>query len=491
MSEAAATERARVRALLVACHDDPALFQSAILGRTLWSKQVEVCDSVARYPITVIPGGRAAGKTWALAGLPLWWLYTRPNSLVITTGPDHRQVVTVLWKEIRRALRPRFDRVTGRKLTPRIDLRYHHLSEGHGSPQRLDVVSGGEWSAIGFACATEEGFGGQHNGELLLIMDEASGIKDVIWPAAYGLCALRIVIAGNPIKYDCEFRRLWDLSETSATICGVRISSLDGPDAHKESSTTGMASKTWLDQMREIHGENSPWWLSNVLAQFPGKETTAFIPTPWLDACADPTIPLDPLWLAHADGEVRIGVDPAGGVGADRSTVVVRNGKRILEVFSSAWHGLLDDAKYRLEPIIIALALKWKCAGSNVTYDMNGIGRSLGSYLEKLGLFGAVGYFGAGKGGPYYTNRRTANAFAFKARLDSKREGFIPFFVDPALIPEWSALRRELIELRTPVMEYDEGVVKQKLEDRADLKARLHCSPDLSDALLMTYTMAA
>ena len=30
-------------------------------------------------------------------------------SLVITTGPDHRQVVSVLWKEIRRALRPRLE----------------------------------------------------------------------------------------------------------------------------------------------------------------------------------------------------------------------------------------------------------------------------------------------------------------------------------------------------------------------------------------------
>ena len=63
-----------------------------------------------------MPAGRAVGKSFLLAGTVLWWLYTRPNSLVITTGPDHRQVVSVLWKEIRRALRPRFEQ--GRQVSP-------------------------------------------------------------------------------------------------------------------------------------------------------------------------------------------------------------------------------------------------------------------------------------------------------------------------------------------------------------------------------------
>jgi phage terminase large subunit len=491
MTVTAAAERARVRALLDACRDDPALFQTAVLGRSLWSRQVEICDSVAAFPITVVPGGRAVGKSWLLAGIVLWWLYTRPFSLAITTAPDHRQVTTVLWKEIRRCVRPRFDRVTGARIGPRVDLGYDHLTRGHGSPQRLDVVAGGDWTALGFACATAEGFSGQHAEDLLLIVDEASGVRDEVWDAAYGLAATRTVVTGNPIKFDCEFRRLWDLASTSATVSGVRVRSTEGPDAGKAVSKVGLASATWLDQMREIHGEASPWWRSNVAAEFPGAETTAFIPLAWLDACADPTIPLDPLWRDHADGEVWIGVDPAGGVGADRSTVVVRNGKRILAIFASEWHGLLDDARHRLEPVVVTLAAKWACPGSHVVYDMNGVGRSLGSYLAALGLPGAVGYFGAGKGGPLYTNRRTANAFSFKARLDAKRDGFTPFYVDPAAAPEWPALRRELMELRTPLMEYDEGVVKQRLEDRADLKARLKCSPDLSDALLMTYTFAA
>src|SRR5262249_44191556 len=140
-----------VRELLDACRDDPARFQDEVLGRTLWTKQKAVCKAVARSPITVVPAGRAVGKSFLLAGIVLWWLYTRPRSLVITTGPDHRQVVSVLWKELRRALK-----------SARVPLGYDHLTRGYSSPQRLSLKQGTGWEALGFAAQYEEGFSGQH-----------------------------------------------------------------------------------------------------------------------------------------------------------------------------------------------------------------------------------------------------------------------------------------------------------------------------------------
>ena len=40
-------------------------------------------------------------------------------------------------------------------------------------------------------------------------------------------------------------------------------------------------------------------------------------------------------------------------------------------------------------------------------------------------------------------------------------------------------------------MEIEEGQVKQLLEDKATMMARLHRSPDVLDALLMTFTYEA
>jgi hypothetical protein len=135
-AEELAPEVRPIRALLDACRDDPARFHEEVLGRQLWSKQVAVCKEIARSPVTVVPAGRAVGKSFLMAGTVLWWLYTRPGSLVITTGPDHRQVVSVLWKEIRRALRPRFE--NGQRISPRLNLGVDHLcpqgflAGGHG-----------------------------------------------------------------------------------------------------------------------------------------------------------------------------------------------------------------------------------------------------------------------------------------------------------------------------------------------------------------------
>ena len=452
--------------MLDACRDDPARFHEEVLGRRLWSKQVEVCQAIARSPVTVVPAGRAVGKSFLLAGTVLWWLYTRPMSLVITTGPDHRQVVSVLWKEIRRALRPRLEPADPN--SPRLILGHDHLTAGYNSPQRLTLKQGTGWGALGFAAQYEEGFSGQHAGDLLVIVDEASGVTPPIWSAIHGLAATRLVVVGNPIRYDCHFRELHDLAASSSvlgplslgnqgtkdegqrtrSIVSVPISSLESPDADKEVSPVGMASRSFLNQMREIHGQESPWWRSNILGIFPGQESVRFLPSAWLDACTREGVPDDELWTDYPAGSAFMGVDIGGGVGADRSVVVVRNQKQVLAVFASEWHGVLDEARHRLEPVVVELARKWGVTPERLVYDKAGIGRSFGSYLASHGFEGAVGYFGAGKGGKLYVNRRTANAFALKRRLDPHRENHVPFYCGG--IPEWPGLRQELAELRSP-----------------------------------------
>jgi hypothetical protein len=171
---------------------------------------------------------------------------------------------------------------------------------------------------------------------------------------------------------------------------------------------------------------------------------------------------------------------------ADRSASVVGNRKPILEIVASECHGVLDDARHRLEPKVLELARKWQVTPDCLTYDKAGLGRSFGSYLASHGYDGAVGYFGAGRGGRLYINRRTANAFALKRRLDPHREGYVPFYCGGHA--EWPQLREEIAEMRNPAMEMEQGQVKQVLEEKDALAARLKRSPDLLDALLMTFT---
>jgi hypothetical protein len=483
---------------ILSFRDDPVGFQVEILGRTLWSKQEAVCNAVASSPITVVPAGRAVGKSWTLAGICLWWLYTRRNSVIITTGPDHRQVVSVLWGEIRKAIH-------GAKTS----LPYIHLTEGYSSPQRLSRSVTTRWEALGFAASTTEGFSGQHAEELLVIVDEASGITEPIWSAIHGLAAKRLVVAGNPIKFNSQFRELNDMALAgSPTICSVPISSLDHPHAELDHSPVGAVSRSFLQQMAEIHGRHSPWWFSNIEGRFPGQESVRFLPQSWLDACTDPAILDDPTWQDMAPGRPRMGIDVSMGVGADKSVVVVRNDKQLLEVFASEWHGVLDDAKYRLEPIVLAMARKWNVQPQDVIYDKGGPGRSFGSYLARYAedviaawwrehphgpmreapepFEGVIGSFGGGSGGRLYVNRRTANAYAVKRRLDPNRKGHVPFYCGN--IPQWPMLRQELLELKDGEMETVEGAVRQALETKESLMSRLKRSPDFLDAFSSTFT---
>jgi hypothetical protein len=75
--------------LLKRCKDRPALFYEMILNRPpYWSRQKDLCRSVVKYRTTVAYTGNMVGKDYWVAGIVVWWLLTRPESLCIITGPS-------------------------------------------------------------------------------------------------------------------------------------------------------------------------------------------------------------------------------------------------------------------------------------------------------------------------------------------------------------------------------------------------------------------
>ena len=84
--------------ILEQCENDPVHFNDAILNRPeYWPRQAEAARAVARYHDTVIYSGNAVGKDYLVAGLVPWWLWTRPDSLVIVTGPSQAVLGSVTW----------------------------------------------------------------------------------------------------------------------------------------------------------------------------------------------------------------------------------------------------------------------------------------------------------------------------------------------------------------------------------------------------------
>src|ERR1700728_3319353 len=189
----------RLRRLLDKCHDDPSRFNDVFLGGPGFDPnpatrqyQHEICRSVVDYRTTVVYSGNMLGKDYTFARLMLWWLYTRRDSLVIVTGPTQQQIGSIVWKEVRRAIR-----------RAPVPFGAHVTAAVQASPQQVNI--GGGWQALGFSTKSVERASGQHGSHLLVLVIEGSGVEEEIWDAIESLGYDRLAINGNPIRADGRF----------------------------------------------------------------------------------------------------------------------------------------------------------------------------------------------------------------------------------------------------------------------------------------------
>src|SRR5450759_2756170 len=98
-----------LKALLVACHDDPLLFAEKVLRATprVWQRRAleairaRLLAGETRLEV-LIRACHSAGKSWLVGVLTIWYMSTRPEARGLTTAPKWQIVEEVIWAEIRR-----------------------------------------------------------------------------------------------------------------------------------------------------------------------------------------------------------------------------------------------------------------------------------------------------------------------------------------------------------------------------------------------------
>ena len=478
----AGSVKGRLLQHLLRSKNDPSYFNDVILQRgPMWSAQKEWSEAVVAYRQVCIESGNMTGKGWWIAGLILWYLWTRRESLVYVTGPGQTSLGAVLWKEVRRAVEgSRFWRAG---LLPAV------VSPGIKASPATVVVRPG-WQALGFSTTSVERASGHHAKSLLVVCEEASGIEQEAWDAIESLGYERLVAIGNPIRADGHFALLSDQGDRDAlehrppqvSCKHFVVPSTMSPHAHLARSPVGLADKVWLEAVGREPGENSPWYRSHVLAQRPKLASETLIPPEWLNlALSDATAAAVKTLRAGAPiGKVRLGCDVGEGVGRSQSVIVVRDDLGVLEIFANQFESKAETAH-----AICGLAQKWQIGLEGIIFDGNGnTGRDILRALERRYPYGLVPFFGSRPGGRWYTNLRTACAAALARRLDpdparglTTRQPFA--FPNGPHIP---ALFKELGELR-----YKLKGQKSELEPKEDMMIRLGRSPDFCDALTMTF----
>lgn len=149
---------------------DPVGFAAEVLGVRLVPLQCQALESLLYPPFaTLCPSGHEQGKTLVGACTVLWWYSTRSPAIVLTTAPTQRQVQDLLWKEIRKLAR-------GAK----IPLGLPFL------PKSCRIERSADDFAVGFTSRDATSSQGQHGPNILLVVDEATGVDAEIWESLEG-----------------------------------------------------------------------------------------------------------------------------------------------------------------------------------------------------------------------------------------------------------------------------------------------------------------
>ncbi|NUO19961.1 hypothetical protein HUU59_10980 [bacterium] len=449
--------------------DDPEAFIWDILGvRGMFKKSLEFVWSVAQNRKTVARGCYGSAKTFYLACIALWFLYTRYNSRVITTAPTMRQVRDLLWAEIN-SLHGNAKILLG------------------GKPLQNRLQLGPKWFAIGLPASqkNESAIQGYHGENVFVALDEASGIRGAIFELAERLAVGgddRIAAIGNAIDPLSHYAGLFKASDWAKIV----ITAFDTPNVvYRKQIIPGMVSHEWVEEKRKKWGENSQLYRSRVLAEFPMSSENAMIPLSWIEAAmnryeelieevreADRKLSEEQAVEILAErwaGRKALGVDVAG-TGEDDTVLAPRIGS--LHMPLETHHGLTTQE-------IAGMIVIRHRQGFEAAADVIGIGAGVAEAAEAQGVpvvkvvgsersdkQDATGSFG-------FTNKRTELYW-------TQRECLSP---DLPIDERHILPRDELLmeELAIPTYTHVVGG-KIKMENKDSVKARLGRSPDRADS---------
>ena len=171
--------------------NNPLIFVRDVLGATPEPWQAEALEAVGKHDRVSIRSGHGVGKTTLEAWLILWFLLTRQNCKVPVAANSQDQLRDTIWPEI-----GKWHRQLPEALKTMIDVQ----------AERIVVVQDPEGAFAVRRTASKdnpEALQGFHAEHLLFLIDEASGIPDIVFEVGMGALSTpgaKVVMAGNPTR---------------------------------------------------------------------------------------------------------------------------------------------------------------------------------------------------------------------------------------------------------------------------------------------------
>lgn len=483
-----AVERAALDQMLAAEIDNPWAryegkpvdFIQEGLGETLWSKQREICQSVIENQRTVVAACHAPGKSHLSARLVAWWVASHApgTALAITIAPTHRQVRNIIWPHIRRCA---------------------HMANLPGEVLTATWKIGNDTVAYGFSPNPfdESALQGVHAPNLLIVVDEAGGIGEIIGRTLEALMTggnTRMLLLGNP-PTDSEqswFERCYG----SPLFNPITISAFDTPNfthepvgwcrtcpAHlpQHPITDHLVDERWVSDVVSEFGADSPFVEARVHARFPRSSINKVIPVGWVESSLQNEEPL-------AGNAIKLGIDIAADGGDEfviarvqgfTATLVHnssgKSNENAVDVASTCLHHIRDAEEFHVKHSIKDQV--------RVKIDTIGVGWGVVSLLQRWGQEGKhrsvivpVNVSERAKDQAKFRNIRSELWWNGRQLLQPDASG--------AQSVRLAVERKAISQLSGPTFKADSSG-RIVIESKIDMKKRGVHSPDQAEAILL------
>jgi hypothetical protein len=428
--------------------DNPVLFVKEVLGATPYDYQAEFLDAIAKGERKMsVRSGHGTGKSTSASWAMLWYVLLRFPNKVVVTAPTSSQLFDALFAELKRWVN---------ELPPHL----HQLLIVKSDRVELSSAASEAFiSARTSRAETPEALAGVHSENVLLVVDEASGVPEKVFEAAAGSMSghsATTILLSNPTRSSGTFYE--SQTRMSKSWWTRRWSCVDSP----------LVSDEFVDEMRERYGEDSNAFRIRVLGEFPLADDDTIIPFHIAESAI------------HRDIEITPDIKPIWGLdvarfGTDKTALCKRYGNVVTEI--RAWQGL--DLMQTVGRVMAEYeSLSPSVRPSEILVDSIGVGGGVVDRLRELGApVRGVNVSEAPAMGHTYMNLRSELWFKAKGWLED-RSCKLP--KDDQLLAELTAIRYSFTSSG-----------KMKAESKDEMRKRGLKSPDLADALCLTMASDA
>jgi hypothetical protein len=323
------------------------------------------------------------------------------------------------------------------------------------------------WSKMSDPDTIGRTLSGMHSRFPFYLIDESGDIPpNMLRSAEQGLTSCEdglIITAGNTTS---QIGMLYEVTTRQREHWDV-ISITADPDDQKRTPRVDIE---WARQQIALYGRENPWVMAYVLGQFPPGSINALLSVDEVEA----SMKRNPVIEAFDWAEKRLGIDVAR-FGDDRTVIFPRQGICAFPPIVMR-HARNSSVSVDIANRVMAKKIEWGSQVGGLEFFDDTVGWAHGAvdYLRASGHSPFAVQFDKPSVNPRYANRRAEMWLTMTEWV--KESGCLPDL--PELISELTA----------PTYFFNNG--KFQIEAKDQIKKRLGKSPDLADALALTFATA-